>query len=69
MDSGPSLFTTITDLEEITELESDAEEMAKWESTQALETIISTTAKNVDVRNRQKILIYTQGRLDLYRVL
>ena len=68
-DSGPSLFTTITDLEEMTELESTKEEMTKWESTQSLETILSASETNVNVSNPQKILIYTQGRLDLYRVL
>ena len=53
----------------MTELESTAEEITKWESTQALETILSASETNVNVSNPQKILIYTQGRLDLYRVL
>jgi hypothetical protein len=73
-----SMFTTVTDLEEITEWEStkDMEESTEWkstkglvestelESTKALEDVVSTTA-NSDSSNHQKILIYTQGRLDL----
>jgi hypothetical protein len=63
--SGSTMFTTIGDLEESTELESTKEEMTKWERTQEPDNILSKTATNIDVRNPQKILIYTQGRLDL----
>ena len=55
------------DLEESTEWEStkDLEEKTEWESTKALEEAFSTTATNRSGTNHQKILIYTQGRLDL----
>ena len=78
-DIGTSMFTAGTDLEEITDWEStkDLEESTEWkstkgleestelESTKELEDVLSTTATHTDGSNHQKILIFTQGRLDL----